>query len=318
MKFTPSLLLMSALAASLALKAQTTPSAFEFRALIRPGTTIAGHKFTDDTVFGTVALADNGDFAFIAHWKDYAEHEAIFTSKTIVARRGDTIDGKHIEAIPLDGKLAINSLGQVAYTAVYSDFPSDLNFRGVASGLFLDSHFVLAPLLNPVNFDLADDGQLINEQTSPDHFRPMTCTLPIFPIPVVWSNALGSRINSYRYDPPLKGRTYIAELPFLSQYIEAPYRLVYFGPDCLPLMIVLGDFDNGVIAVYTQTGLLSGIDPEGYLDFFQEESFTGLLPEPFTHKNPPLAMNRGGQVLFSVNYGGKGLHLLTPKTAGAK
>jgi len=298
---------------------EASAPAFDFRSVVEPGMTIDGHTFTPDTIFGSVALNDQGDFAFIAHWNSPTEQEALFTARGIVARTGDVIDGHYINAIPLDAKIAINNLGQVAFEANFSEQPPDSSFRSVVRGVFLDNHLVLKPFLNPVDFDLANDGRFVSEQTEPSFFHgkgkpEKTCPLPKFPLPVRWSAAQSPRIASYRYDPPLRGRGYTADLPFLRVAIDAAYRLIYFGSDCRPLLVVIGDPDYGVTTVYTEAGLLTSINPDGYLDLFsQEEQSIHVVTDQFTRKTPSLSMNRRGQVLLSINYDGLGLVLLTPK-----
>jgi hypothetical protein len=150
---------------------EASAPAFDFRSVVEPGTTIDGHTFTPDTIFGSVALNDQGDFAFIAHWNSPTEQEALFTSRGIVARTGDVIDGHYINAIPMDAKIAINNLGQIAFEANFSEQPPDSSFRSVVRGVFLDNHLVLTPFLNPVDFDLADDGRFVSEQTEPSFFH---------------------------------------------------------------------------------------------------------------------------------------------------
>jgi hypothetical protein len=154
MKPTLICLIATALLASTGARAQTI--AFDFRAVVQPGTVIGGHTFTQATTLGNVALNDAGEIAFVA--SEPGQPPAVFTSRRIVARAGDVIGGKAIVLLPLSAILAINNAGQVAFVASYAD-PKAASGRGI----FVDDHLVL---IAPPNADLSaltltDDGRIV-------------------------------------------------------------------------------------------------------------------------------------------------------------
>src|SRR5262249_32599051 len=77
------------------LSAQTPSPKYSFRAIVQPGTAIAGHTFIPNTYILAAALNDNGDIAFIASWQDTTQkyHCGVFTNKRVVVRSGEIIDG---------------------------------------------------------------------------------------------------------------------------------------------------------------------------------------------------------------------------------
>jgi hypothetical protein len=145
--------------------AQTTPSAFDFRAVVRPGTIIGGHVFTLESTIGNAVLNDSGEPAFVAG-EPWPQVPAVFTSRRIVARQGDVIDGKYILELPPNAILAINNAGQVAYEAWYSDNKA-LFDAGEESGLgvFVENHLASDAEFdahkNATPFTLTDDGRIV-------------------------------------------------------------------------------------------------------------------------------------------------------------
>jgi hypothetical protein len=88
----------------------------------------------------------------------------VFTSRRIVARRGDVFDGKTLMNIRLDSTVAINRAGQVMYQAYFGDTP-EIAARGDYSGLglFVDNHLALRLTTANENdpFTLTEDGQVL-------------------------------------------------------------------------------------------------------------------------------------------------------------
>lgn len=150
-----SLLLTGTVCAS-ALTAQPAP--FQFRSAVEPGSTIAGHRFTDLTSIGSVALNDEGEFAFMATFLDGEDpRTVVFTSRRIVVAEGDVIDGKPIFFFPRYAGVAINKAGQVAFEAEYLETTGSER-RQV--GIFVEKRLAVPGLNAPVSFSLSDDGRV--------------------------------------------------------------------------------------------------------------------------------------------------------------
>lgn len=159
MKATTTVLCMAVLSGSLAAKAQQPIPTYSFRAIIEPGTKIADHTLTGDTI-EDVVLSDSGEVGFLARWTDSGdERSAVFTSRRLVARDGDTASGNILMAV-VKGSLAINSAGAIAYEADYTDRAGT-----PARGIFLEREFVFAvdpsATGNGPDFVLTDDGKII-------------------------------------------------------------------------------------------------------------------------------------------------------------
>lgn len=149
-------ILFTATMCASALTAQTP--AFQFRSVVQPGTTIAGHRFDDLTYIQSVALNDNGEFAFMAAFVDGLDSRtAVFTSRRIVVSEGDVIDGKSIFFFPMYAGVAINKAGQVAFEAEYLETPGSER-RQV--GIFVENRLAVPGLSAPVSFSLLDDGRV--------------------------------------------------------------------------------------------------------------------------------------------------------------
>jgi hypothetical protein len=149
-------LLFTGTLCALALTAQTPT--YEFRSVVQPGSVIAGHRFTDLTSIGNVAINDNGEFAFMATFLDEeGPRSAVFTSQRIVARQGDVVDGKPIFFFPKYGGIAINKSGQVAFEAEYLETRDP---GGRETGIFVDNRLAVPGLYGPVSFSLTDDGRV--------------------------------------------------------------------------------------------------------------------------------------------------------------
>ena len=147
---------------------QQPSSAYAFRVVAQPGMTIDGHRFTTDTVIGSVALNDSGQTAFIALWKDSAGYvrTSVFTPTRLVADEDDGLAGIYTQNIPSDGHLTVNAAGQVAYEVIYSEAPGDSERW---AGIFVDGHLALRRSLDAVGspYTFTDDGQVISGPQKP-------------------------------------------------------------------------------------------------------------------------------------------------------
>lgn len=152
--------------------AAAQPPDYRFRVVIQPGMIIAGRTLTEQTVIGSVALNDTGDFAFVA--MEPTQPPAILTSKRVVVRQDEVIDGRAI-LIATHGQLAVNSAGQVAYEGWWSTDPNDFESPGKSgAGIFVDSRLVVSvPWDVPVpEFTLTDDGKIITRNAKPAPASP--------------------------------------------------------------------------------------------------------------------------------------------------
>jgi hypothetical protein len=134
---------------------QKPTSAFNFRALVSPGTRIGGHTFGLDTTIDGIALSDKGHVAFVAHWPEpgIEGDGCVFTLAGLVACHGDVIDGKPIKSITANS-LAIDNSGEVGFEAVYGDASQ--------TGVFVGRKFAVT-LNGPGSTDdfiLSEDGKV--------------------------------------------------------------------------------------------------------------------------------------------------------------
>lgn len=152
-------LLTVALIASLHAIAQQPE--FTLRAIVEPGTTIAGHTFTPETTIDAVAFSDAGQAAFLARWKSGDEKRAaVFTTDRIVAKEGDTIDGQYIGAIR--SSIAINAPGQVAFGAICSASKLDSDATIGRPCIVIQKHVAPLGYFDPAApMVLTDDGLLV-------------------------------------------------------------------------------------------------------------------------------------------------------------
>ena len=161
---------LSFIAVAALASAQAETPRFQFRAVVQPGTTIAGRTFTPASAIGAAAVNDAGEVAFIV--SEAGVPPTLFTSRRIVARQGDLVGGKFIVLLPHDGILAINNAGQVAYEAWYAD-SRELATAGDASGrgIFVDDHLASDEVFdahgNAALFILTEDGRIALERPGP-------------------------------------------------------------------------------------------------------------------------------------------------------
>lgn len=163
MKHLTILPLILTLLLSTAAWSQQPSSVYEFRVLVQPGMTIGGHTFTPDTIIDSVALNDNGETAFVVHWRnrDGQTSAAVFTPERLVAHESESTGGNFIVVIPADGRLAINAAGQVAFEAIYGEEP---DLAEGWDGIFVDGHLALRRSQDSEGspFTFTDDGQVVS------------------------------------------------------------------------------------------------------------------------------------------------------------
>jgi len=158
---TTALLLVLILACLSAHAQQTTP-AFDFVPQVWRGANIGGYVFDSNTKVDAIALSDAGGVAFTAHRQNEGngrDQTAVLTKERLVAREGQTVDGKILVRIAT-AVVAINNVGQVAYEALYTDSPHGK----LHGGIFVDNHFSteFEPSATGAasEFLIADDGMV--------------------------------------------------------------------------------------------------------------------------------------------------------------
>lgn len=132
------------------------PANYRFTPLVSTGATIAGHAFTPATSVEGVALNDVGEIAFVARWQEGGrERTAVFTSKRLVARDGDQIDGKPPLTRILANSLSINSGGTVAFEAVIGGAVTH-------TAIFVERHYKTGLTKSGASndFSLEDNGEV--------------------------------------------------------------------------------------------------------------------------------------------------------------
>ena len=147
--------LILALFCPLAVKAQQPTPTYLFRTIVSTGSNVGGTTLPSGAVLDGIALSDTGEVAFAAHWSEGGrERTAILTSHHLIARDGDTLDGKYLTRINATA-LAIDNAGQVAFEAIYGD-PSQ-------TGIFVGRKFILALSTAGADNDflLSDDGKIV-------------------------------------------------------------------------------------------------------------------------------------------------------------
>lgn len=170
MNFKTKSLLVTAFLSCSGVWAQPATSVFDLRPVAQPGMTIAGRTLDRNVTIYGAAINDVEEIAFTACLDEKTANAAVFTSKRIVARRGDVFDGKTLMNIRLDSTVAINRAGQVMYQAYFGDTP-EIAARGEYSGLglFVDNHLTIRLTTSNENdsFSLTDDGQVLPMRESP-------------------------------------------------------------------------------------------------------------------------------------------------------
>jgi hypothetical protein len=161
---------------------QPPPSAFDLHPVVKPDMNIGGHLFTKDTTVYRAALNNDGDFVFSACCEGGRDAVAIFTSRRMVAKQGDVIDGHIIASIPSDSAVAINNQGKVAYEAWYVDDKASAAL-GVLwyLGIFVDDRLALTRDSDTVSdhYVLTDEGDVVLQREAK----------PIAPAPAVTAPA---------------------------------------------------------------------------------------------------------------------------------
>ncbi len=151
------LFIATALTAASAINAQQQPQpAYQPLSGMQAGMTPTPSFDANSYVEG-VSLSDAGELAYVVHSGDPGnERTAVITSKRLVARDGEVIEGKTITRVWASA-LAINARGRVAFEADFKDA------NGSARGIFIDKHFVTAikSAGEPSDFALTADGRVI-------------------------------------------------------------------------------------------------------------------------------------------------------------
>jgi hypothetical protein len=354
------------------------------KALVSTGVNIGGTSLHSSAVLDGIALSDTGEVAFVARWPEAAkERTAVFTSRHLIARDGDTLDGKFLTRINATA-LAINNEGQVAFEAIYGEpgqtgifigrkFAMALSTAGADNDFLLsdDGKVVLkaataaaakpaaAPRsgATPANNSIIppglvalriprslqkmirrpdspiggiDPNVLLRQQRTPPQQRaqqtpppqaksaPATpahaCTLPEFPYPPAWQvgDQMLGPIASHFFDAPAKARSY--ESHFFGP-MGTPFRVIQFSADCKPLLIVIGDnFLKGRFELWTPNGLLAHTKDNGFLAF---DGVSGnVLPGALVRTEPPLRINRRGQIAMPVTIEPEGYAILLATPSG--
>ena len=342
-------------AAMLGISVIAQQPAYSLRSIVRTGSAIGGHTFAEDTAFQSPALNDAGDVAFISRWTTGSEvHAAVFTSRRIVAREGDIVDGKYLAVIPDGGRVAINSAGLVAFEAALSASKSEAEAGNAEYVIVAGNRVAQTRPFTAVGsfFSLGDDGRIaLTEKAqaapvvTPPTKRPSpyewvqrgvrglppairgiagqaqnapakaltatSCPLPPFPLPRDWSSA-GKAIDSHRIDRPVRARAFTT--PDIT--VAAASRNIYYGADCLPLAVAIGEgSSNRIAAVYASAGLLIAPDRDGSFEFRDATGVVKATTDAFSGNNTPLLLNHRGQALIPVTLqGGAALLLATPAT----
>jgi len=375
------------LAALIAIPAMTAQpniqrTSYLLKTLVSTGANIGGTTLSPSAVIDGIALSDTGDVAFVARWPEGAkERTAVFTSRHLIARDGDTLDGKFLTRINATA-LAINNEGQVAFEAIYGE-PGQ-------TGIFIGRKFSMALSTAGADndFQLSDDGKivlkaataasakptaprsgattannsiippgvavkiprslqkvfqrpdspiygidpnvLLRQQRTPPQQRaqqnpqpqaksapaapPRVCPLPEFPYPPAWQvgDQMVGPIASHFFDAPAKARSY--ESRFFGP-MGTPFRVIQFSADCKPLLIVIGDnFLKGRFELWTPNGLLTHTKDNGFLAL---DGFSGnVLPGPLVRTEPPLRINRHGQIAIPVSLEPDGYAILLATPSG--
>jgi hypothetical protein len=135
------------------------------------------------------------------------------------------------------------------------------------------------------------------------------CALPLYPFPVEWavSSEMKGPITSSVFDGPnAKQRAY--ESPFFG-HMGSPFRNVYYTPDCVAQMIVIGDsVVHGKVELWGPNGLITNTQPDGFL---QLPGYTGKVPPgALSRRDVMLSINRHGQMAMVVTLDPEGFAVL--------
>lgn len=146
-----------ALAAMLAIfygYAQQPTQAYIFKSLLSGGN-VGGFTLPRDAAIDGSALNDTGEAAIVIHYSEGGrEHTAVLTPKRLVAKDGDTIDGKIITRV-IGTSLSINAANRVAFEVLFGD-PGQ-------TGIFVERKFIVAlsQAGSQDDFLLNDDGKVV-------------------------------------------------------------------------------------------------------------------------------------------------------------
>lgn len=123
MKHQKLILLLGVLMVAHALLAQTSIPTYRITPVITPNTVIDGQSIRPCFQVDNLAINDSGEIAFSTYCRtgDLEITNMLFTSRRVIAKDEDLIDGKHIRIFPTEHTVVINNHGQVAYLALYVD-----------------------------------------------------------------------------------------------------------------------------------------------------------------------------------------------------
>jgi hypothetical protein len=155
------LVLLLIISASLTMAAQT----YRITPVITPDTVIDGQSIRPCLRVDTLAINDSAEIAFSTYCRtgDYEITDMLFTSRHLIAKDGDVIDGKHIKVFPTEHIVVINSHGQVAYLALYVDDWKDAeNEDKWRIAICVDHHIVstFPPDQQITSLTLTDEGKV--------------------------------------------------------------------------------------------------------------------------------------------------------------
>lgn len=143
--------------------------AYTFQLEVATGKTIGDYPFTANTKIVTVVVSDGGAVAMTAHrisGGTGSDQTVVLTRDRVVAKEGDTIDGKRLLRIA-PAVLAIANSGHVAYEALYTEGGSGTPRAGV----FVERAFAMAfqPYASgdATDFELRDDDKVLMKNLPP-------------------------------------------------------------------------------------------------------------------------------------------------------
>jgi hypothetical protein len=116
----------------------------QYRTVLQSGQAIGTYTPSMDATINTFALNDNGDWACIlTDYADGANRAGLVTSKGLVVRAGDVIEGRYIVQVSNDTPPILNKAGHVLYRAFFSTNKQTADAGIFVLGLFVESHFVM-------------------------------------------------------------------------------------------------------------------------------------------------------------------------------
>lgn len=155
----------------------------------RPIGGAGGKIFQPGMALDAVCFNASRHWAALTHWTDAAgAHAMVFGLGRVVARQGDSVDGRYIAAFTSDSRVEINGQGRAAFSAWFSDSQESW-LRGETGqfGVFAETaigtvRFVRAMGSDPdqvPNWTLMDDGRVVTTpETRQSQQRPARVAAP--------------------------------------------------------------------------------------------------------------------------------------------